>query len=70
MKKAIVLKWTLRAAVLAAGGIAAYAIKARNAEIEALKDDLQEATAALEKQNRIMKSIQEKLGIEVDGGSD
>ena len=70
MKKAIVLKWSLRAAVLAAGGIAAYMIKARNAEIGMLKEDLQEATVAIERQNRVMKSIQEKLGIEVDGGSD
>ena len=70
MKKKLVFKWSLRAAVLAAGIGAAAAFKARNAKIKMLQDDLQEATEALERQNRMMKSIQEKLGIEVDGGSD
>ena len=70
MKKAIVLKWSLRAAVLAAGGIAAYTIKSRNDKIEMLRDDLEKATKALESQNRVMKTLQKQLGIEVEEGSD
>ena len=70
MNKKMVLKWSLRAAVLAAGSFAAYTIKSRKDEVERLKTELQRATEALEAQNRVMKTLQEKMGISVDEGSD
>lgn len=70
MNKKIVFKWGLRAAVLAAGIGAAAAFKARNAKIEMLQGELERATKALEAQNRVMKTLQEKLGINIDEGSD
>lgn len=70
MKKKIILKWGLRATVLAAGIGAAAEFKARNAKIEMLRSELERATAALESQNRVVKALQKQLGIEVDEGSD
>lgn len=70
MKKKIILKWGLRATVLAAGGFVAYTIKSRKDEVERLKGELERATAALESQNRVMRSLQRQLGIQVDEGSD
>lgn len=64
MSKKIILKWGLRATVLAAGGFVAYTFKSKKDEVERLKTELQRATEALESQNRVMKALQEKLGIE------
>lgn len=70
MKKAIVLKWSLRAAVLAAGGWLVYYSKLKKENVDRLETELQRATDALESQNKVMRELQKQLGIEVEEGSD